>query len=128
MATTIQHDPPNVPAPAASYSMGYELVGHERLLFISGQIPAGADGTIPAGFEAQAEQTWANVLAVLESAGMDVANLVKVTTFLTDKSQVAANRTIRARVLGDARPASTVMIAETLDSDWLLEIEAIAAA
>ena len=49
------------------------------------------------------------------------------TTFLTDRSQVVANRAIRRKMLGGNEPASTVMIAETVDGKWLLEIEAIAA-
>jgi hypothetical protein len=56
-----RHDPPAVHAPSPGYSLGLELSGHSRLLFISGQVPAAADGTVPAGFEAQCEQAWANV-------------------------------------------------------------------
>jgi 2-iminobutanoate/2-iminopropanoate deaminase len=128
MAHVTRHDPPTVFAPSGGYTMGLELSGHQRLLFVSGQVPARSDGAVPSGFEAQCEQAWANIVEVLAAAGLTVGDLVKVTTFLTDKSQVAANRRVRSRVLGAARPASTVMIAETLDSDWLLEIEAIAAA
>lgn len=128
MIRTTHHDPDTVHAPAGGYTMGLGVAAPQRLLFVSGQVPADKDGTVPEGFEAQCEQAWTNIIAVLDSASMTVANLVKVTTFLTDKSQVAANRTIRSRILGDHRPASTVMIAETLDSAWLLEIEAVAAA
>jgi hypothetical protein len=49
--------------------MGLELSQHRRLLFVSGQVPERADGSLPEGFEAQCEQAWANVLAVLQSAG-----------------------------------------------------------
>lgn len=128
MIRVTRYDPADVHAPSGGYTMGLGVAAPQRLLFISGQVPAGSDGTVPEGFEAQCEQAWGNIIAVLESAGMSVGNLVKITTFLTDKSQVEANRTVRARILGDTRPASTVMIAETLDSAWLLEIEAIAAA
>ena len=123
-----RHDPPGVHAPSRGYSLGLELGGPSRLLFISGQVPADAQGRVPEGFEAQCEQAWANVVAVLRAAGMEVGNLVKVTTFLTDKSQVPAHRAIRRRVLGEVAPAATTMIAETLEPAWLLEIEAIAAA
>jgi enamine deaminase RidA (YjgF/YER057c/UK114 family) len=58
---------------------------------------------------------------------LGVEHLVKINTFLTDKSQVVANRAIRRKVLQGNEPASTVMIAETVDGKWLLEIEAIAA-
>lgn len=68
-----------------------------------------------------------NYLEVLEAAGLGVAHLVKINTFLTDRSQVVANRAVRRKMLGGHEPASTVMIAETVDEKWLLEIEAIAA-
>jgi enamine deaminase RidA (YjgF/YER057c/UK114 family) len=107
--------------------MGLEVGQHRRLLFISGQVPEKSDGGVPDGFEAQCEQAWRNVIEVLASAGLGVEHLVKINTFLTDKSQVVANRAIRRRMLGGNEPASTVMLAETVDGKWLLEIEAIAA-
>ena len=127
IAHIVSHNPATVYAPAGGYCMGLELKQHHRLLFISGQVPERSDGGVPEGFEAQCEQAWRNVMAVLAAAGLGIAHLVKVTTFLTSRDQVVANRTIRRRMLGDHRPALTVMIAETVDSKWLLEIEAIAA-
>lgn len=127
MAQIVTHNPPSVHAPAGGYSMGLELSQHRRLLFISGQVPATSDGSVPEGFEAQCEQAWQNVIAVLAAAGLGVTHLVKVTTFLTDLDQVVANRAVRRKMLRGHEPALTVMIAETVDSKWLLEIEAVAA-
>ena len=127
MAHSVIHNPPTVHPPAAGYCMGVELSQHRRLLFISGQVPEALDGTVPDGFEAQCAQAWRNVIAVLASAGLGVEHLVKVTTFLTDRAQLVTNRTIRRAMLGDHQPAVTVVIAQTVDSKWLLEIEAIAA-
>jgi 2-iminobutanoate/2-iminopropanoate deaminase len=127
MAHITRHNPRDVHAPSSGYSMGLEVGQHRRLLFISGQVPEQSDGGVPEGFEAQCEQAWRNVIEVLNSAGLGVEHLVKINTFLTDKSQVVANRAIRRRMLGGHEPASTVMIAETVDGRWLLEIEAIAA-
>ena len=62
-----------------------------------------------------------------ELAHMWYGDLVKVTTFLTDRSQAERNSEIRRDFLGDHRPALTVIVAQTLDAPWLLEIEAIAA-
>jgi enamine deaminase RidA (YjgF/YER057c/UK114 family) len=126
-AHIVSHNPATVSPPAGGYSLGLEVTQHRRLLFISGQVPERSDGTVPEGFEAQCEQAWRNVMEVLASAGLGVAHLVKVTTFLTDRAQVVTNRTIRRKMLGDHQPALTVVIAETVDSKWLLEIEAIAA-
>ena len=127
MAHVVNHNPATVHPPAGGYSMGLELTQHRRLLFISGQVPEKTDGTVPEGFEAQCEQAWRNVIEVLAAAGLGVEHLVKVTTFLTDRTQVVTNRTIRRAVLGDHQPALTVVVVETVDSKWLLEIEAIAA-
>ena len=127
MIEITRHNPASVNAPSSGYSMGLEVGKHRRLLFISGQVPENSDGSVPEGFEAQCEQSWRNVIAVLASAGLGVEHLVKINTFLTDKSQVVPNRAIRRKMLQGNEPASTVMIAETVDSKWLLEIEAIAA-
>ena len=127
MAQIVRHNPASVHAPSSGYSMGLELGQHRRLLFISGQVPENSDGNVPEGFEAQCEQAWRNVIEVLTAAGLGVEHLVKITTFLTDRNQVVANRAIRRRMLAEHEPASTVMIAETVDGKWLLEIEAIAA-
>jgi len=127
MAQITRHNPASVNAPSGGYSMGLEVGQHRRLLFISGQVPEKSDGSVPEGFEAQCEQSWRNIIEVLKVAGLGVEHLVKINTFLTDKSQLLANRAIRKKMLAGNEPASTVMIAETVDSKWLLEIEAIAA-
>jgi len=57
--------------------------GAERFLFISGQIPQTRGGHVPTDIEEQCRLVWANVLAVLDAAGMSVGNLVEVTTFLS---------------------------------------------
>jgi 2-iminobutanoate/2-iminopropanoate deaminase len=126
-AQIVSHNPATVHAPAGGYSLGVELTQHRRLLFISGQVPERTDGTVPDGFEAQCEQAWRNVMEVLAAAGLGVEHLVKLTTFLTDRNHVVTNRTIRCAMLGEHQPALTVVIVETVDSKWLLEIEAIAA-
>lgn len=116
-----------VPPALGGYSQALRIVGADELLFISGQIPEDRDGDIPSGFTAQCEQVWANVVAQLDAAGMEVADLVKVTTYLSDRQHAAENSRIRAAVLGEHRPALTVLIAGIFDPRWLLEIEAIAA-
>jgi hypothetical protein len=67
--------------------------------------------------------TWLKSPAIILQRSM----LPPAATFLTDRSQVVANRAVRRKMLQGNEPASTVMIAETVDGKWLLEIEAIAA-
>ena len=120
-------NPDSVPLPEGGYSHGVEVAGGGRLLYISGQIPVTPDGAVPPDFEGQCAAVWSNVLAVLDAAGLGPEDLVKVTTYLTDRGQADANGRIRRAHLGDARPALTVVVAQTLESPWMLEIEAIAA-
>ncbi|WP_439496929.1 RidA family protein [Bosea sp. (in: a-proteobacteria)] len=60
--------------------------------------------------------------------GMTLDNLVKVTTFLSDRRYAAESRRTRKEILGDRKVALTVIVAGIFDEAWLLEIEAIAAA
>jgi 2-iminobutanoate/2-iminopropanoate deaminase len=121
-------NPDTAPPPLGGYSQAVEIQGASRLLFVSGQIPEAVDGTTPTGFDAQCEAVWHNLGQVLAAAGMGYENLVKVTTFLTALEQAGRNGESRRRFLGEIRPALTVVVLATLDSKWLLEIEAVAAA
>lgn len=121
-------NPTSVPAPDGNYNQALLVKGGGNYLFISGQIPEKLDGSIPAGFTSQCETVWQHIHAILTDAGMTYKNILKVTTYLTDKSQIAENSRIRQLYLEGHQPALTVMIAETLDERWLLEIEVIAVA
>ncbi len=121
-------NPPTAPQPISSYSQGIEVAGPGRTLFISGQVAVTPDGrTVGSDFRAQAAQVWGNVAAMLKAAGMSVANLVHVTTYLTDAGDVGVAREERNKVVGNHRPASTMVIVSALVSpDWRIEVEAIA--
>jgi 2-iminobutanoate/2-iminopropanoate deaminase len=111
-----------------SYSEGALLSDHSRILYVSGQVPEGPDGSVPEGFAAQARLTWQNVLRIVEEAGMTKDNLVKVTIYLSDRKYRETNAEIRHEVLGDCYPAIVVVITGIYEAEWLLEIEAVAAA
>jgi 2-iminobutanoate/2-iminopropanoate deaminase len=117
-----------VTQPAGGYAQVCEVSGAQRFAYISGQIPQSLDGKVPSGFDEQCRQVWRNIEAQLAAADMTIANLVKVTTYLSDRKYNLANRTVRNEVLGEHAPALTVIIADIFDGEWLLEIEAIAAA
>lgn len=118
----------DAPAAVGGYAQAVEVTGAERLLFVSGQIPVGLDGSVPTDFSAQARLVWGNLEAQLRAAGMGLDNLVKVTIFLSDRRFAAENRAVRREVLGERTPALTVIITGIFDEDWFLEIEAVAAA
>lgn len=121
-------NPPAVAPPGGRYSHAVEVPANARLLYISGQIGAAADGAVPSGIVAQTENCWRNILAILADAGMGIADLVKVTIFLTREADIAAYRDARDRIIGDARPASTLVVCSRLvRPEWLVEVEAVAA-
>ncbi len=125
----IRHSPATVAAPMGPYSHAVEVPPGSRLLFISGEIGVLPSGEVPAGIAAQADACWRNIAAILADAGMTVADLTKITTYLTDASDLAAAGAARAQYLGDARPASATIIVKALvKPDWVIEIEAVAAA
>src|SRR5580692_8544366 len=118
----------SAPRAAGGYSQAVDVADARRLLFISGQIPESSAGELPKEFPQQARQAWRNVLAQLAAADMTVANLAKVTIFLSSSEYAMASREVRQEFLGSHAPAMTVVIAGIFDSKWLLEIEAVAAA
>src|SRR3546814_3863401 len=74
------------------------------------------------------DQAWRNILAILDDAGMDAGNLVKITAYLTRCDDLKAFREMRDSHLTDVKPASTLLIVSGLaDPGWRVEIEALAA-
>lgn len=110
------------------YAQAVEVTSSKRTLYISGQIPVRPDGTTPEDFIAQAQQAWANVEAQLKSANMRLENIIKHTTYLSDRRYRDQNREVRQEVFGPLSPALTVIITDIFEETWLLEIEAIAMA
>jgi enamine deaminase RidA (YjgF/YER057c/UK114 family) len=121
------HNATSAPAPPGAYSQAISIEDSRRLVFVSGQIPVDGAGQTPAGFDEQCRLVWRNLEGQLQACGMTLDNLVKVTTYLSDRSFAVANRAVRTEVLGERRPALTVVITGIFDDAWLLEIEAVAA-
>lgn len=121
-------NPENVAPPFGKYSHAASVGAGARWLYLSGQVGAMPDGTMAEGIEAQCEWAWKNLLTILESSGMGIADVVKTTTYLVRGEDVAAFRKARDRVIGAHRPASTLVVIEALASpEWLVEIELVAA-
>ena len=121
-------NPPEVHSPGGRYSHVATMPAGARWVHVSGQVGQDATGRALEGFAAQADQAWRNVLACLAAGGMGVKDLVKVTVYLVEASDIPTSREIRARHLGDHQPASTLVVVKQLASPaWLIEVEAIAA-
>jgi enamine deaminase RidA (YjgF/YER057c/UK114 family) len=127
-AMNIKRNPSAVAPPGGRYTHAIEVPPDARWLYVSGQIGTAPDGTVPAAFEAQVENCWRNILAILADAKMGIEDVVKVTIFLTKAENIAAYREARDRIMGDARPASTLVVISSLARpEWLCEVEAVAA-
>lgn len=113
----------------AKYSDAVEVPFRVRWLFTSGTPGLTPDGTLPPTFELQAEQAWKNILSALQKASMGPEHLVKIVQYLVRSEDIPLYGEVRARFLGDCRPASMLLVAAALPKPgFLIEIEAIAAA
>ena len=99
------------------------------LIFVSGQVAIDLDGTIVGvgNFDAQAEQTFKNLAAVLEAGGSNLAKVVKVTIFLKDMGNFGKIVALRETHFTPPYPADTIVEITSLALPELeIEIEAIA--
>lgn len=116
-------DTKNAPGAIGPYSQAYE---HNGLVLTSGQIPVNpADGSVPEGIAAQAEQSCRNVGAILEKAGTGFDRVLKTTCFLADISDFAAFNEVYAGYFV-SKPARSCVAVKDLPKGVLCEIEAIA--
>ncbi len=121
-------NPQSITPPFNAYSHGAEVPSGSKLLFMSGQVGSDLEGNIAPDFESQIRKTYSNIEEVLKGADMDLGNLVKVTTFLTDRINLSAMREIRNEILGDHNPAHTLLIVSGLAyENFLIEVECVAA-
>ena len=112
------------PAAIGPYSQAL-LVGDT--LYASGQLGIDpATGAFPEGITAQTEQSFRNIHAILEEAGMTIDHVVKTTCFLSDMSDFAAMNAVYERQFTGAFPARSAVAVKTLPKNGLVEIEIIA--
>ena len=113
------------PGAIGPYSQGFLTNG---FVYTSGQIPVNpADGTIPEGIAAQAEQSCKNVGAILEAGGSGFDKVVKTTCFLADTADFAAFNEVYAKFF-TSKPARSCVAVKDLPKGVLCEVEAIAEA
>ena len=99
-------------------------------LFSAGQIaldPATMQ-VVEGGVPEQTERVFQNLQAVLASANLRFADVVKTTVFLRDMADFTAMNEVYARYMGEHRPARSTVAVAGLPRDVLVEIEMVAAA
>ncbi len=118
-------DPSTVHPPLAAYSHQIEISGAERQLVISGQVGMTAGGDIPEDPIEQLGVALDNVERNLEAAGMDLGDLVRLTTYAVGEWDNDARRRLVASRLGGHRPCMTLIFVAALASPALrVELDA----
>jgi enamine deaminase RidA (YjgF/YER057c/UK114 family) len=124
---TITYSPAGVYPAGPDYAHALELRAPARLLLVSGTMgldPAGAAG---ATLDEQLELAWANIRAILAVADMTTDHIVRVTSYLRDAADAGANAAARVAALGGRAVPTTAIVVQTLQDDWLVELEVLAA-
>ncbi len=100
-------------------------------LFISGQAAIGDDGKIVGvgDFDAQAAKAFRNLDRALRAGGASLAQVVKVTIFLTDMAHSPKIVDLRRQHFSPPYPADMIVeVASLYSPDAMIEIEAVAVA
>jgi len=121
-------NPKTVAQPAGAYSQAVETTSNLKWMHVSGQVGVDKDGKLGADFATQANNVWTNLTNCLKDAGYTMDDVVRINHFLTDGRFTPQYREIRAKYLGNAKPASTLLIVQGLaDPAYYLEVELTAA-
>jgi 2-iminobutanoate/2-iminopropanoate deaminase len=116
----------DAPPPAGHYA---QATAWRDLVFASGQLGVRSDGEHMLGesFEAQARQALGNLLAVLAAAECGPGQVLRITAYIVGVENWPAFNRVYAELMGDARPARTVVPVPELHHGYLLEVDAVAA-
>ncbi len=113
------------PAAIGPYSQAVEA---GNMIFVSGQLPLDPKtmNFVPGDIQEQTKQCLTNVMAILDEAGYETTNIVKVTVFLKDMNDFAKMNEIYATFFTDHKPARAAVEVARLPKDAQIEIEAVA--
>lgn len=116
-------------APAAIGPYSQAIDSGAGIVFVSGQLPIDpATGAFPeGGVKEQTRQSLTNAKAILEAAGLSLANVVKTTVFLADMGDFGGMNEVYAEFFKAPFPARSAVAVKTLPKGALVEIECIAA-
>jgi len=116
----------DAPLPAGHYS---QATVHAGVVHVAGQLPLdpATRELVAGGIEEQTARTLANVRAVLEAAGSDLAHVLKMNVYVSDISLWGAVNATYASIMGESRPARAVIPTRELKPGCLIEIDCTAA-
>lgn len=120
--------PPDIRAPFGRYSHGVEVPAGSRFVYTSGQLGVRADDTVPESVEEQAEICFEAIRSILAAGGMDMADIVRLSAFVTKREDMRRYMSVRDRYVSEPLPASTLYIVSGFTRpEFLVEVEAVAA-
>ena len=123
MSRNIVHSD-KAPAAIGTYS---QAVRHDKLVFLSGQIPLDPDTMelVAGDFEARARRVFDNLKAVVEAAGADMGQVLKVNIYLTDLANFPTVNTVMADYFDEPYPARAAVGVASLPKGADVEAEAV---
>ncbi len=114
----------NAPGAIGPYSQG---IASGEMVFVSGQTPLRADGSMaPGGVAEHTAQCLNNIREVLIGAGLTMNDVVKTTVFLTDLGQFGAMNEVYGKHFRPPFPARSTVQVCALPKGADVEIEAVA--
>ena len=116
---------PQAPAAIGPYSQAIRV---GNLIYTSGQIPINpATGVfVEGGIKEQTRQSLTNISAILEEAGLTMANVIKTTVFMADMNDFADMNAVYAEFFTEPYPARSAVAVKTLPKGAVVEIEVVA--
>jgi enamine deaminase RidA (YjgF/YER057c/UK114 family) len=121
--------PSSIAPPAANYAHAVLSESADKMLHLSGVVATRPDGTIPDDVDDQAGVIWSNIAAILAEAGMEMTDIVSITTYVVIDFMACLPDVMAARdqALSGHRVASTLVTVPALARPlWKMEIAVIA--
>lgn len=109
------------PQAIGPYSQAIKI---DNIVFLSGQIPLSPETgeLVSDDFKAQAQQVFRNVEAVCHAAGGTLADIVKLTIYLTDLNQFAVVNDIMTQFFQQPYPSRAAIEVSALPKGSLIEV------
>jgi 2-iminobutanoate/2-iminopropanoate deaminase len=128
MKTIVRNPIKGIYPATRDYVHAMEVQEPKRFLFVAGTMGLDERGVAGKTLGEQLGLIWSNIRTILASADMTVDNIVRLTSYLRDPVYAEENAKARVKALNGRVIPTTGIVAQTLSSDWLVEIEVIAAA
>ncbi len=124
------NSPDDIHHPFSHYSHSVVVEGIDKLIFCAGQVAGDGEGNIlgPEDFEAQGELVMANMKQVLNEAGAELTDVIKLVSYVCSPHDVIKVRALVKKHFPVNPPGNTICVLRGLaHPDYLLEIDATAA-